>query len=75
VNDDDVEALSPLTALMSLSLACCLMVRDEGLRALAPLTALTSLNLTSCHMVSDKGVRVLSRLLLSPASAWPAAPW
>jgi hypothetical protein len=47
------------TALESLNLWCCRLVRGEGLGTVSGLHALTSLNLAGCWEVTDKGVRAV----------------
>ena len=51
--------MSSCTALESLNLWCCRLVRGEGLGTVSGLHALTSLNLAGCWEVTDKGVRAV----------------
>ena len=62
VTDKQVRALSSLTGLTHLNLACCRNITSNGLRAVSSLAALTHLELWGCSTVTDAGVRTLSSL-------------
>lgn len=62
--DRDLSALTNMTTLRGLSLACCTQITDASVRVLAPLTTLQSLNLTYCFRLTDKSLSTLSKFPL-----------